>query len=103
MVQIAMRQTVTSGTGRVVQHAGRDGLRQVRLGRESRAPAHGWFVCFAPMEKPTIVVACIVEHGRHGATSAAPVCRAILDVYFGKKKPEQIGSGQGAGEGRLGD
>lgn len=93
MVQTAMRQTVTAGTGKVVNIpditvCGKSGSA------ENNGPAHGWFVSFAPLEKPTIVVACIVEHGRHGATSAAPVCRAVLDVYFGKKKPEQIGSGQ---------
>lgn len=93
MVQNAMRLAVTAGTGKVcnmpdVAVCGKSGSA------ENAGVAHGWFVSFAPMEKPTIVVACIVEHGRHGATSAAPVCRAIMDVYFGKKKPEQIGSGQ---------
>ena len=42
------------------------------------------------MENLTIAVVCFVEHGRHGATAAGPVCRAILDVYYGKQKPEQI-------------
>jgi len=94
MVRNAMRLAVTAGTGKVcnmpdVAVCGKSGSAE-----NPGHPAHGWFVSFAPMEKPTIVVACIVEHGRHGATSAAPVCRAIMDVYFGKKKPEQIGSGQ---------
>lgn len=93
MVQNAMRLTVTEGTGKVcdmpdVAVCGKSGSAE-----NPPHPAHGWFVSFAPMEKPAIVVACIVEEGRHGATSAAPVCRAIMDVYFGKKKPSQIGSG----------
>jgi penicillin-binding protein 2 len=91
LVQQAMRQTVTSGTGKAVDIpgiavAGKTGSA------ENPGPAHGWFICFAPLENPKIAIACIVEHGRHGATSAAPVCRAILDVFFGKKKPEEIGS-----------
>jgi len=92
LVQKAMRAAVTSGTGRAVDVPG------VTVGgktgsAECNGPAHGWFICFAPVEKPRIAIACIVEHGRHGATTAAPVCRAILDVFFGKKKPGEIGSG----------
>lgn len=89
LVRQAMRKTVTIGTGRVcdvpgVAVAGKTGSA------ENRGPAHAWFVCFAPVENPQIAIACIVEHGRHGATAAAPVCRAILDVYFGKKKIDEI-------------
>jgi penicillin-binding protein 2 len=43
------------------------------------------------MDNPEIAIAVIAEHGWHGATAAAPVARAILDVYFGKKKPSEIG------------
>ena len=93
LTQQGMRAAITSGTGRVcnmkdVAVCGKSGSAE-----DGKRAAHGWFECFAPMDKPTIAVACIVEHGRHGATSAAPVCRAILDVYFGKKKPQDIGTG----------
>jgi penicillin-binding protein 2 len=92
MVRNGMRLAVTSGTARSCNLAdiavcGKTGSA------ENRGAAHGWFVCFAPMEKPNIAIACIIEHGKHGATTAGPVCRAILDVYYGKRKPEQIGSG----------
>ncbi len=56
-------------------------------------PAHGWFVCYAPAEDPQIAIACIVEHGKHGASTAAPVCRALLDVFFGKAKASEIRQG----------
>lgn len=94
MVQTAMRQAVTAGTGRVVDMPDVAVCGKTGTAEDPPRPAHGWFVCFAPVEKPTIVVACIVEHGRHGATTAAPVCRAVLDVYYGKKKPGEIGSQQ---------
>ncbi|MCE5323429.1 penicillin-binding protein 2 [bacterium] len=89
LVRQAMRATITQGTGRVcnipgITVAGKTGSA------ENRGPAHAWFVCFAPLEDPQIAVACIVEHGRHGASAAAPVCRAIMDVYFGKKKIGEI-------------
>ncbi|MCX8052436.1 MAG: penicillin-binding protein 2 [Armatimonadetes bacterium] len=92
LVVQGMRLAVTSGTGKVadipdVAVAGKTGSAE-----DPPRPAHGWFICFAPVENPRIAVAAIVEHGRHGATSAAPVCRAILDVFFGKKKPQDINS-----------
>jgi penicillin-binding protein 2 len=43
---------------------------------------HALFICFAPVELPTIAVAVVVEHGGHGGQSAAPVAGALLDSYF---------------------
>jgi len=99
MVKSGMRAAVTSGTGKVcdmkdVAVCGKTGTAQ-----DPPRPSHGWFICFAPMENPTIAVAAIVEGGRHGATTAAPICRAILDVYFGKKKPQEIAQGSARASG----
>jgi len=43
---------------------------------------HGWFVCFAPKENPTIALAVIVENGGAGAWSAGPIAREYLKNYF---------------------
>lgn len=94
MVRKAMHMAVTSGTARACDMPDIAVCAKTGSAENPHGAAHGWFVCFAPMNNPTIAVACIVEHGKHGATSAGPVCRAILDVYFGKRKPEQIGSGK---------
>lgn len=99
IVQNAMRRTITNGTGRVCDVPGVAVCGKTGSAEDPPRPAHGWFVCFAPLDNPKIAVACIVEHGRHGASTAAPVCRAVLDVYFGKKKPEQIGSGKASVRG----
>ena len=37
------------------------------------------------MEKPTIVVAIVVENGGHGGETAAPIARVLLEKYFRKK------------------
>lgn len=39
------------------------------------------FICFAPIEKPEIAIAVVIEHGWHGYTGA-PVARDIFDAYF---------------------
>jgi penicillin-binding protein 2 len=43
---------------------------------------HAWFIAFAPYEHPKIAVAVLVEHGEHGATTAAPVAKAMIEAYL---------------------
>ncbi len=43
---------------------------------------HALFVAFAPVERPEIAVAVIVEHGGHGGSVAAPIARAVMEAYF---------------------
>ncbi len=43
---------------------------------------HAWFVAFAPLEKPEIAMAVLVEHGGHGGGAAAPIARAAIDNYM---------------------
>ncbi|NTS78417.1 penicillin-binding protein 2 [Catenovulum sp. SM1970] len=45
------------------------------------------FVAFAPIEKPEIVVAVIMENVGGGSSNAAPVARKLMDHYFDHKKP----------------
>jgi len=43
---------------------------------------HGWFVAYAPFDKPTIAIAVIVEQGGFGSDCAAPIARKILEAAF---------------------
>ncbi|OUS02282.1 penicillin-binding protein 2 [Gammaproteobacteria bacterium 54_18_T64] len=43
---------------------------------------HALFIAYAPIEKPRIAVAVIVENGEHGSSTAAPVARAVIDAYL---------------------
>ena len=60
--------------------AGKTGTAQV-----SGHTAHSVFVAFAPVEKPQIAVAVLVENGGHGAEAAAPIARRILAKFFEKQ------------------
>ncbi len=42
---------------------------------------HGWFVAFAPVENPEIVLAVLTENSG-GGSSAYPVARAVLDYWM---------------------
>jgi penicillin-binding protein 2 len=43
---------------------------------------HALFIAYAPVEKPTLAVAVLVEHGGHGSSAAAPVARKLFDAYM---------------------
>jgi len=94
-VRKALREAVRAGTGRSadlknIAVAGKTGTAQVyrhsagidsdELPKEERD--HAWFVGYAPAEDPTIAFAVVVEHGGHGGSSAAPIARRVLEVFF---------------------
>ena len=59
---------------------------------------HAWFVCFAPVEAPRIVVAVLVEHGGHGGSASAPLARQVLEEFFQIKPPTAVGQKKPATE-----
>jgi penicillin-binding protein 2 len=83
------------GTGRVarwagVPVAGKTGTAQVvRLQElpegEEEIPYelrdHGWFAAFAPVDRPKVVAAVVVEHGGHGSSSSAPIVTRLIKKY----------------------
>ena len=84
------------GTGRVAQMAGvpvagKTGtaqvvrLQEIPQGEEEDVPYelrdHGWFAAFAPVNRPEVVSAVVVEHGGHGSTSAAPIVARLIKKY----------------------
>jgi penicillin-binding protein 2 len=50
---------------------------------------HAWFIGYAPADKPEIAFAIVIEHGGHGGTTAAPVARKVLEVYFEDRLPSK--------------
>jgi penicillin-binding protein A len=78
----AMREAVTSGTGRVLRAnetpiAGKTGTAEV----EGEA-SHAWFTGFAPFHARgrQIAFVVLVENGGYGARSAAPIAGAIVNL-----------------------
>jgi len=70
--------------------AGKTGTAQVvsgiRRGATEDVPyeerTHAWFVSFAPVEAPELVIVVFVEHGGAGSTAAAPIAKALYETYF---------------------
>jgi cell division protein FtsI/penicillin-binding protein 2 len=88
----AMEQVVAAGTGgaaRVpgVRVGGKTGTAQNPSGVD-----HALFICYAPIEKPTIAIAVVVENGGHGGSTAAPIAQKGLtarlapELYLAQKR-----------------
>ncbi len=45
-------------------------------------PVHAWFMSYAPVEAPEIVVTVWIYDGGEGSVAAAPVARDVMDFYF---------------------
>ena len=80
-----MGSVVTVGTGSAFRNspyavAGKTGSAEFDKNKET----HAWFVGFAPAKAPEIAVSVIVEEGGSGALTAAPVARAVFDLYFSR-------------------
>jgi penicillin-binding protein 2 len=77
-----------TGTAQVVKEA--QGVRVKETAQPEKYRDHGWFIAFAPVDHPQIAIACIVEHGGHGASSAGLVVRAVLQRYFELHPPQNV-------------
>jgi penicillin-binding protein 2 len=59
-------------------------LRGQRYAGKSREQLrdHAWFVAFAPVDEPRIVLAVLVENSGFGSQFAAPIARRVFDYYL---------------------
>jgi penicillin-binding protein 2 len=96
----AMQKVVHSvfGTARRINHdlpykiAGKTGTAQVFSIKQDeeydeekikkKLRDHALFISFAPVDKPEIAVAVIVENGGSGGAVAAPIARKVMDQYL---------------------
>ena len=51
-------------------------------GEKSGEDEYGWFIAYAPFDKPQYVVACIIERGGFGAECAMPAVRNVLGAIY---------------------
>jgi len=76
-----------TGTAQVVHLKETEDLEEEEIPFKFRD--HGWFVAFAPVEAPEIVVVALSEHGGHGGSAAGPIVNAVLSRYFKLPMPEE--------------
>ncbi|NKC00075.1 MAG: penicillin-binding protein 2 [Pseudomonadales bacterium] len=77
---ISYRMAGKSGTAQVVEIKQGQEYKEEELEEFNRK--HAWFIAFAPIEKPVIALAVLVENGGGGSSVAAPVAREVIDAYL---------------------
>lgn len=86
-IAAAMQQAVEGQVGRLlttgakvpgIPTAGKSGTAEIG---DTVAP-HSWFIGFAPVENPKVVIAVLVEQGGRGGERAAPLAGDLMALYF---------------------
>jgi penicillin-binding protein A len=90
-VQAMMEAVVSQGTGTAAQIpgitvAGKTGTAELRdtAGKKNAARyTDAWFVGYAPVGHPRVVVAALFPNAGYGADTAAPVVRQLIEDALG--------------------
>ena len=69
-----------TGTSQIIGIAQDENYKKENI--PERFQDHALFIAFAPVEKPRVVVAIIVENGGSGSGAAAPIARTLFDKYL---------------------
>jgi len=77
------------GNNKEIKIAGKTGTAQVVEMKDGKNVSdsymnkdHAWFVAFADIENPEILVAVLHKHGGHGASGAAPYVFKAIQLYY---------------------
>jgi penicillin-binding protein 2 len=85
-LRAALAKVVESGTaaasgGREIHVAGKTGTAQNSHGKD-----HGWFIGYAPSDRPEVVVGSIMEFKEHGS-AVAPYVVQVIRRYLSERDP----------------
>ena len=84
LIAVVERGTAAASRRKDLAVAGKTGTAQNPHGKD-----HGWFIGFAPADKPELVVGGIMEFGEHGTTVAPYVVRVLRRYLLG---PDTVGT-----------
>lgn len=81
-VHLAMRRVIEGGTANAVRVPGVIACGKTGTAQNPHGNDHALFVCFAPMEAPTVAMAIVAENSGHGGSIAAPIANHVLKRVF---------------------
>ncbi len=70
------------GTGQVANVPGLAICGKTGTAQNPQGADHSTFMSFAPRNNPKIAVSVYIEHGRFGATAAAPIASLLIEKYL---------------------
>jgi membrane peptidoglycan carboxypeptidase len=77
-----MRKVVEGGTANSVRVPGVSVGGKTGTAQNPHGNDHALFVCFAPIEAPTVAMAVVAENSGHGGTVCAPIAAQVLKAMF---------------------
>ncbi|HXE58558.1 MAG TPA: penicillin-binding protein 2 [Gemmatimonadales bacterium] len=86
LIAVVERGTAGATRSADLRTAGKTGTAQNPHGKD-----HGWYVGFAPADRPRIVVGAIMEFAEHGSTVAPYVVRVMRRHLLGPEPPGERG------------
>jgi len=81
-VHQALERVVDAGTATLARVPGLRVAGKTGTAQNPHGDDHALFVCYAPVEAPTIALALVVENSGHGGSVAAPLAGQILSRLF---------------------
>lgn len=88
-VHEGMAMVIRSGTGKMASVPGIAVGGKTGTAENPHGEDHSLFVAFAPVERPQIAIATVVENAGWGGSWAAPICGLMMDHYLnGETSPE---------------
>jgi penicillin-binding protein 2 len=81
-VHLAMQRVVEAGTAGAARIPGVNVGGKTGTAQNPHGNDHALFVCFAPVENPTIAMAVVAENGGHGGSISAPIAAHVLKMLF---------------------
>ena len=76
-IKNALHQVVEQGTGRSARIPGLNIAGKTGTADNPHGEPHSWFISFAPVENPSILIAVIVENAGWGSGEAAKITREL--------------------------
>jgi penicillin-binding protein 2 len=84
VVREGMHRAVMSpgGTGALARIKGVEVAGKTGTAQNPHGPDHAWFVGFAPLDRPRIAIAVMVENAGYGGSYAAPIAGMCMEHYL---------------------
>lgn len=82
-----MRSVVTDGTASALRtdaYAACGKTGSAEYTEDGKKKTYAWFTGFAPQDDPKLAVCVLVEDGKTGGSTAAPIARAVFDNWLGR-------------------
>jgi penicillin-binding protein 2 len=76
---------ISAGKTGTAQVFGLKGDKYIAGKITERLRDHAWYIAYAPVDKPVIAVAVLVENAGFGAATAAPIAKEVFDYYLDRK------------------